>query len=320
MSRRPPVPQELRRGPFDRRTGLEHVTAGQLRGSAYERLGRGVYARAGGPRTHLDRIRALRTVLPPDAVLGGLSAASALGALVAAPSSAVEIVLPPARRVRRRPGLVVRGDVLVAGEAVPTPFGRSTSGARTAFDLARRLILPASVVRALPPLLASGRPCPDLSERLIAELGKTVGQVDSVLRATGTAAPTVAEVAARHPRSRGLRAQRLVLALCDPRAESFPESAVRVRIALAGLPPPIPQYLVRDGQGTVVARADFAWPAVRLVLEYDGGHHNDRRQFSRDRDRDNRIHLAGWRVLHVDALHLRNPAQFIQTLSDALTL
>ena len=37
----------------------------------------------------------------------------------------------------------------------------------------------------------------------------------------------------------------------------------------AGLPTPSAQYRVFDGDG-FVARVDFAWPELRLALEYDG--------------------------------------------------
>jgi very-short-patch-repair endonuclease len=45
---------------------------------------------------------------------------------------------------------------------------------------------------------------------------------------------------------------------------------------------------------------DFLWPEARLVVELDGfEHHRDRGAFERDRRRDARLQLAGYRVVRV---------------------
>ena len=143
--------------------------------------------------------------------------------------------------------------------------------------------------------------------------------MDAVLHRCGLAAATVLDVAARHPGVRGLRVMRVVAALADPRAESPPESVVRVAITLSGLPAPVPQHVVLD-RGRFVARADLAWPDLLLVAEYDGGHHNEARQFSRDRLRATRIVCAGWRYIGLDATHLRAPRSLIDTVGRAVIL
>ena len=53
-------------------------------------------------------------------------------------------------------------------------------------------------------------------------------------------------------------------------AESVGESRSRVAIARAGLPTPVLQWEVRDGDGHLVGRADFGWPDQRTVGEFDG--------------------------------------------------
>ena len=54
----------------------------------------------------------------------------------------------------------------------------------------------------------------------------------------------------------GVRRAREAVALCDPRAESLPESICRVRLLRAGLVV-VPQVTVRDANG-FVARLDLA--------------------------------------------------------------
>lgn len=50
-------------------------------------------------------------------------------------------------------------------------------------------------------------------------------------------------------------------------------------------------------------RADIAFPAMNLVVEVDGWQHHGRflRDFRKDRDRQNLLTLAGWRILRIPA-------------------
>lgn len=89
-------------------------------------------------------------------------------------------------------------------------------------------------------------------------------------------------------------------ALADARSESPQETRLRVRLVLAGLPPPSPQFTVRH-LGRFVARVDLAYPEAKLAIEYDGLWHGERGQLGRDRRRLNALHAAGWRVIHVTA-------------------
>ena len=101
--------------------------------------------------------------------------------------------------------------------------------------------------------------------------------------------------------------------LADARAESQPESRLRVLLTLAGLPP-VPQFVVRGVGGEFLARTDLAYPDVRVAVEYDGAWHAGDGQFARDRDRLNRLTAAGWRVLHVTAADLRDPDRIVTRL------
>jgi very-short-patch-repair endonuclease len=50
---------------------------------------------------------------------------------------------------------------------------------------------------------------------------------------------------------------------------------------------------------------DFRWPAHKVIVELDGFEtHGTRRAFERDRERDRRLHAAGWRVVRVTWRHL----------------
>ena len=81
-----------------------------------------------------------------------------------------------------------------------------------------------------------------------------------------------------------------VIELAAPRSASFPESVLRCRLAAAGIPFRI-QMWIDD------MRVDFL--IGKLVVEVDGKeHHSDPAAFERDRVRDARLSIRGFRVLH----------------------
>ncbi len=243
---------------------------------------RGAHSCAGLDVTHAQRIRAARAVLPADAVLGGLSALWAWGVEVASDDELVEVVLPPARRVRNRAQVRVHGAVLRAQESVQSVWGPMTTPARTAFDLGRRGPLRQSV-----PLL------------------------DALARTTGVTADDVDHVARAHRGARYLTRLAPALAEMDGRAESARESLLRLLVAEAGFDRPVPQYTIVDFRGRFVARVDLAWPELRLALEYDGNHHDDPTQIVLDRRRLNALHACGWRVLVIDRHQFRDEARVV---------
>lgn len=63
------------------------------------------------------------------------------------------------------------------------------------------------------------------------------------------------------------------------------------------LPRPVRQFAVVEA-GRPVPRVDAAYPDVKLAIELDGySHHSSRASFGYDRNRRNRLVLAGWTVL-----------------------
>ncbi len=84
----------------------------------------------------------------------------------------------------------------------------------------------------------------------------------------------------------------------DTATESALEDQFRKAVAECGLPVPTTQFVVRDGNGRFVCRADFAYPAERVLIELDSeAHHLDRMTFRRDRTKQNRAVILGWTVL-----------------------
>ena len=131
------------------------------------------------------------------------------------------------------------------------------------------------------------------------------------------------ELAARVTSVRGIGARecRGMLSLVDAGADSSLESLLRVAMAQAAVPAPVTQYVITS-DGVFVARVDFAWPQLRLIVEADGfACHSDREAYRRDRERGNQLQRLGWRVLRFswEAITLR-PDEVVREILEALGL
>jgi very-short-patch-repair endonuclease len=193
----------------------------------------------------------------------------------------VEVAVTAADRFGPVAGLRIRIAALEDGDVRTVGRHLCTRPLRTALDIARFERVPESVV-ALDVLLARG---------LIG-----AGDLADAVRAL--------------PPGRGTRRARAATDLADERAESPPESRLRVLLRLAGLTPQ-PQYVVRDAAGRNLAHVDLAFPEQRVAIEYDGAWHGAPGQLAKDRGRLNRLVQAGWRVLHLTAADLRDPAAVV---------
>ncbi|HEY2259068.1 MAG TPA: type IV toxin-antitoxin system AbiEi family antitoxin domain-containing protein [Solirubrobacteraceae bacterium] len=87
----------------------------------------------------------------------------------------------------------------------------------------------------------------------------------------------------------------------------------------AGVPPPEVNAWVMLDDGEPAIRADFVWRDQRVVIETDGHrYHNTRWAFETDRRRDQRLTLAGWRVVRVTWRQLTQDPARIQALLSGL--
>lgn len=75
------------------------------------------------------------------------------------------------------------------------------------------------------------------------------------------------EVMRHWPRTQHLH---IPMRMADGGAESPGESRARWLFRQSGIPAPQLQYEVRDSHGTLVGVSDFAWPALRMLGEFDG--------------------------------------------------
>jgi hypothetical protein len=112
--------------------------------------------------------------------------------------------------------------------------------------------------------------------RLVVDLARTepfeqaVVVADAALRVGLVSRQQLADALARADRWPGAPAARRVVAFADGRSESVGESRSRVALQAARLPAPVLQWAVVDAAGRLLGRADFGWPQLSTVGEFDG--------------------------------------------------
>jgi very-short-patch-repair endonuclease len=73
---------------------------------------------------------------------------------------------------------------------------------------------------------------------------------------------------------------------------------LRVLLVLAGLPPDQSQFVIRDQRLRFVARVDFVYLKVRLIVEVDGFEfHRERSDYRADRRKANAFSRLRWWLL-----------------------
>jgi hypothetical protein len=268
------------------RAGL--LSRRQLAGRSWRRLFPDVYVYRDVPVTHGLRAQAA-TLLLPDAVVTGPSAAVLWGVPLVTTWADVELTVPPSAHPRRIRGLRVR-------RAPLRPH-----------DILRRLDVPVTSAEATAVRLAA----------LLPGVAAVVA-VDCMI-ATGFVSLATVRQRAAEARGAGSARARTVCSLADGLAESPQETRLRLVIHASELPAPVAQYRVHDERG-FVARVDFGWPEHKLAVEYDGVWHAEAGQFAKDRRRLNRLQAAGWRVVFVTAADLARPVQLVARIAEALGL
>lgn len=268
------------------------VTEHELR-TRFIRVLPGIYLSTRVSYDAYARVRAAWLWAPRDAVLAGSAAALLHGEHQVAPDDvcrAVDIYLPrtsPAPegiRIRplRRP--------LESSDFTEKHSIRCTTVSRTALDLARWNQDPLSAVIA----------------------------VDAVCNASGTPVPTVEEYALGtrrlHGRARALR----LLERCDHRADSPPETTLRLIIADSPLPQPEPQVKIFDSAGAKIATADLGYRTHKVALFYDGEHHLLREQRDWDSNVTARLFDEGWLDLHITRGMLRDEETLRRRIAEML--
>ena len=202
----------------------------------YERIAPGVFAIVGAPQTSMQRIAAAVASFPSLAAASHQTAAELWG-LTSRGIRAIEVVTTRWDRVRRAAVTVHESLDLVPEDVVAQRGVPITTPVRTVVDLGA-------------------------SNKWLVESALEAG-IRRGLFSLAEVEGFVARVAKRG--RRGVGVIRPLLAArrkWDEPTESALEDRFRRLLADAGLPDPLPQFVVRDRRGRFVARADFAYPAT----------------------------------------------------------
>jgi hypothetical protein len=105
---------------------------------------------------------------------------------------------------------------------------------------------------------------------------------------------------------RGAKKLREALELVRSGTDSRRETQLRLAIVRAGLPEPEVNAVIRNSYGAQIALGDLVFRRSRVLVEYDGGHHqSDLAQYLHDVDRLNDVAQEAWQVVRINKSHMR---------------
>ena len=264
------------------------VTRDQLDRGTFRRVLRGVYADPSLVIDHELIARATALVMPPTAALAGRSAAVWWGGRTVGSRDPVRVVVPASSAWRGPRGVMVHRTDLRPADVVEKEGIRVTSVERTAWDVAA-----------------------------LEKLRDAVACLDAMAFAGTLSDGVLRRVAGSAIGTWGSRRVRRALSLVDGRAQSPPESWVRVACHMAGLPAPVPQFVVVEA-GAFLGKVDMAWPEAKLIVEYEGPHHFDAARIEEDDARYAALRAAGWRVIRLANADLRDLDVVVDRIRAAL--
>lgn len=238
--------------------------AGYLRAGVIVRVWHGVYSL--GPPDTAMRLAALDVLVGRPVVACLHTAADLHGFRTEGPGPVH--ILDPGVRMRPTVGLMVHQRVgaplrRVAGRLVTAP-------AWTAVEIARTLNRP-----------------------------RALATLDAALHVGACTPADLVRAVDEQKGRRGIVKVRELVAYVDGRSESPMESETRLVFIDGGLPRPEVQFEIVDRCGQLW-RVDFAWPAVKVVAEYDSMEwHANAVALRHDRMKIARLQECGWTVIPI---------------------
>ena len=292
MNARILLPTELRTAPFTVASALANgVGAGRLRGPDLERPFWGVRVASGTSEDLVTRAQARSLRMPDDAFFSHLTAAALWGIPLPprhVAHTVLDVAVPHGGVIPVGTGVVGHHLQIAPRDVVVFQRLRVTSLARTWCDLGT-VLSEEDLVAAGDFLLWWRRP---------PQLRLTHQDLWDVLD--------------RHHGRRGRPLLRMTIPCLCGRADSPPESVIRVRCVHAGLPAPTVNVNTYDAFGRFLGMPDLSFPKYRVAVDYEGEiHRTDPVQWSKDLKRAPRFEDAGWSYLRAGAADYRNSDELI---------
>jgi very-short-patch-repair endonuclease len=259
-----------------------------LLSSRFQKVFYDCYVSSAVPLTTRLRAKAALGISPPGSFVSHATAARIWGGLVPGTSD-VHVTVPPTAVRSSRQGVKAHAAVV---DAAVTRFRNLpiSTPEQTFLDLATSLDLVALVV-----------------------LG------DSLIRAGRTSAAGLRDAALAW-RGRGAKLARRAARYVRDGVDSAMETSLRMLLVLAGLPVPEVNFILRHPDGSWWMRFDLCFPALKLIIEYDGRQHaEDSEQWLHDLKRREALDRLGWRVIVVTKHdYYEAPEEVLRRVRDAL--
>jgi hypothetical protein len=259
----------------------DHVRDHRLESQRWALVFEGVYRIVGTPLGWSGLVLAACWAGGMRAVASCCTAAE-LRRLPGRSTSPIEITCPRWRRARHD-GLLVHESLSLDEQDFDTVDGIPTTCVpRTLFDLA--MVRPAVLDLAIENALRRGLVTKPELERTLVRLGRR-----------------------GRPGTQAFR-RSVELHLADRAlTESDAELRLLRLIERLGFPTPVPQYEIRDTGSRLVARVDFAYPDLKIAIEYDSyAHHLGAEAHDRDGARRNAIVGLQWIPITATGADVRN--------------
>jgi len=268
------------RRPFTRADAIEAGIAPKLlRGSMFRRIFRGVYVDATTPASAKQRAEAALCFFKKDAFASHASA----GRIHEVPLPTLpdeHVSVPKQGQRRQHPGIKVH--VAASAEVMVVDGVRVSAYEQMFVELADLVGLVDLVV---------------VGDNLVKRKLTTPEKLVEFCRASEARTGRAAERAAAYVRDK---------------VDSPMETRLRMLIVLAGLPEPEINTILRTEDGEPFRRYDLSYPAVKVIVEYDGRQHIERvESWEADLTRREAID-DGWRILVVISSGIyKNPEQTV---------
>lgn len=245
----------------------------------------GVYAKEGYQPSYNEYLWASARSMP-TAVLASISAAYVHGMRL--PFHATQelrtfIIAPRGTSQYRRAGVKRIGAELLPHETVRYQGVQLTSISRTFFDLAQALTVDELVA---------------VADGLLVHHGH---RSKKALITRDELADYLTSKAGR----RGYRSCLAALDLAVEGADSVKETELRLLLQGHGVTGLACNQPIRNEVGWVLFEPDLSLPELGLSIQYEGEHHNDRRQVERDIRRKRAVDEAGWEEVRIYKNDLR---------------
>lgn len=145
-----------------------------------------------------------------------------------------------------------------------------------------------------------------------------IAKIDAVCNRSRIKVDSLSATVDQMPGLHGVNRIRSLLSWCDERADSPPETRLRLMLIRAGLPVPTPQLVIRNEYGEKIAKADLGYEAQKVAIFYDSEMHREKSTWEFDAWANAQMAELGWERFRVTAPMMRSPVTLTRQIGSAV--